>query len=65
LWGGGNRQQKCVVLRVIATKCTELSGAAIDASGGRISLWGYGVAAIMTEVKPAMRFRLDVEEIRL
>ena len=54
-----------MVQRVIATKCTELSGAAIDASGGRISLRGYGVAAIMTEVKPIMRFRLDVEEIQL
>ncbi len=53
------------MLRVIATKCTELSGAAIDASGGRISLRGYGVATIMTEVKPTMRSRLDAEEIRL
>lgn len=46
----GNRQQKCVMPRVIATKCTELSDAAIYAPGGRMSLWGCGVAAMMTEV---------------
>ena len=58
LWGDGNRQQKCVMPRVIATKCTELSDAAIDAPCGRISLRDYGVAAITTEVKPTMRFVL-------
>lgn len=47
---GGNRQQKYIVLRVIASNCTELSGATIDASCGRISLRDYGVAAITTEV---------------
>lgn len=62
LWGDGNRQQKCVMPRVIATKCTELSDAAIDAPCGRISLRGYGVAAIMTEVKPIMRFALMLKK---
>lgn len=49
-YGGGNRQQKCVLPRVVAAKCTELSGVTIDVSCGKISLRGYGVAAIMTEV---------------
>jgi hypothetical protein len=49
-WGDGNRQQECVLPRVVASKCTELSGATIDAPSGRISLRGYGVATIMTEV---------------
>lgn len=30
-WGDGNRQQECVLPRVVASKCTELSGATIDA----------------------------------
>jgi hypothetical protein len=39
-----------VLPRVVAAKCTELSGVTIDVSCGKISLRGYGVAAIMTEV---------------
>jgi len=39
-----------VLPRVVAAKCTELSGVAIDVSCGKISLRGYSVVTIMTEV---------------
>ena len=45
----GNPQQQTRVAELYASKGSELPGAAIDARCARITLWGIGLAAGMTE----------------
>ena len=59
----GNRQQKPYVAELFSSKGTDLPGAAIDAHGVRITLWGAGLAAGMTEGCQRMRFALTQRDL--